>query len=205
MRKLFVKTGLIFGFLALLVSCSNILQPTARPRSSTNAAPAVTLTVSDTSPSVGEMVTFTTVATDADGDTLTYTWYLNDVQQSATDANVTWTPTESGSFVIKVVVSDGSKTAEASKVIVVSAVGTLRVSNQSEYAVWYIYASASTSAWGNDLLGSSTLLAGNYKDFTLPVGTYYFRAETSSTYNVYWQTTNMFTITEGGTFTWTLN
>ncbi len=82
---------------------------TSSPRSiNVNTRPVVSdITVSPSSPQTGQTVTLTAVATDADGDTLTYEWYIQNVKQSGTGASITWTPSSAGTYTVEVRVSDG--------------------------------------------------------------------------------------------------
>jgi hypothetical protein len=55
---------------------------------------------------------------------------------------------------------------------------TLTVINNTDTAVWYVYISPSTSSeWGDDLLGSSTIQPGDSYTFNVTEGTYDLKAE----------------------------
>jgi hypothetical protein len=57
----------------------------------------------------------------------------------------------------------------------------LTVYNGTGNSIWYIYISPTTSSsWGDDWLGSSTLSAGETTSFSVPAGSYDLKAEDSS-------------------------
>lgn len=94
----------------------------------TNEAPTVTLTADTSSVAVGDIVNVEADASDPDGDSLTYTWYLDDeLQTEATEPEVTWTAT-AGDHTIKVKVSDGEESAEDSLTISVQSAPTVTLS-----------------------------------------------------------------------------
>ena len=94
-----------------------------------NTKPVVTnITVSPSAPQSGQTVTLTAVATDADNDTLTYEWYIQNVKQTGTTASITWTPSSAGSYTIEVRVSDGKVTTPVTLSNTVSVTGA--VTNQ---------------------------------------------------------------------------
>ena len=72
-----------------------------------NQPPDVTLSYSPSSPVAGKPITFTADASDPDGDTLKYTWYLSGAQQGASSSSVKWSDPSVGTHSIRVVVSDG--------------------------------------------------------------------------------------------------
>ncbi len=77
--------------------------------SSTNRPPVInSLTASKNNPQVGEQVNIAVNATDPDGDNLFYKWWLGGSLTSASTPSVNFTPPESGSFTVKVEVSDGN-------------------------------------------------------------------------------------------------
>lgn len=84
-----------------------------------NNPPEITsFNVPDTA-NLGETVTLSIDATDPDGDSLSYSWYINNVLVS-NDSSFDWTPDTNGSIEIKVVVSDGFDTTEELKTVTVS-------------------------------------------------------------------------------------
>jgi len=74
-----------------------------------NQAPAITgLSASPASVAPGDSSTITCVATDPDGDTLTYDWSASDGTISGTGSIVNWVaPGWEGTFIISVTVDDG--------------------------------------------------------------------------------------------------
>jgi hypothetical protein len=82
--------------------------------------------------------------------------------------------------------------------------GSLQVVNGTTLVITELYASpAGGGAWGQDLLATQINPAGTYNLTPLPVGSYDFRAVASDGI-AYWQA-NAVAITDGGTFSWTLN
>jgi len=58
---------------------------------------------------------------------------------------------------------------------------TIELINNSGQTIWYVYLSLSTSSeWGDDQLGSSTVGPGNSHAFQVPPGTYDLKAEDSA-------------------------
>ncbi|RLB69786.1 MAG: hypothetical protein DRH03_08030, partial [Deltaproteobacteria bacterium] len=81
---------------------------TAASTDSQNHAPTVSLNFSPAQPVVGSPINFTATAADADGDTLSYKWYLDGALQSGvTTTTVKWSQPSVGVHALKVVVSDG--------------------------------------------------------------------------------------------------
>lgn len=94
-----------------------------------NTRPSVTnITVTPTAPQTGQTVTLTAVATDADGDTLTYEWYIQNVKQTGTGASISWIPSSAATYTIEVKVSDGKVSTPVSFTKTVTVTGT--VTNQ---------------------------------------------------------------------------
>jgi len=78
----------------------------------TNHAPTITSTsANQTTVNAGWQVTISTVASDIDGDTLTYSYSATGGTITGSSANVVWTaPTTNGTYTITVTVSDGKLT-----------------------------------------------------------------------------------------------
>lgn len=94
-----------------------------------NTKPSVTnITVNPTAPQTGQTVTLTAVATDADGDTLTFEWYIQNVKQTGTGASISWTPSSAATYTIEVKVSDGKVSTPVSFTKTVTVTGA--VTNQ---------------------------------------------------------------------------
>ena len=78
------------------------------PPPSENHPPTVSLSYSPPNPTTNDTIYFTAVASDPDGDDLTYRWFLNGVEQTnATAPHVQWANPSEGTYTIRVVVSDG--------------------------------------------------------------------------------------------------
>jgi len=72
-----------------------------------NHAPTVSLNYTPAQPEIGTPINFTATAADADGDPLSYAWYLDgDLQSGAVSSVVNWSQPSQGSHTLKVVVSD---------------------------------------------------------------------------------------------------
>ncbi len=81
---------------------------------------------------------------------------------------------------------------------------TLRIVNNSSYTIYYVYISpSSSSTWGDDQLGESTIAPGYYYDFTLTPDTYDLKAEASG--HVLLATEYSVSFADGETKTWTLS
>lgn len=82
-----------------------------------NPAPVITaITASPDVASVGSTVLFAATASDTDGDTLTYTWYVNGSSVAGPTADLnqyTWNASSTGSYTVKVSVTDGTTTVTA--------------------------------------------------------------------------------------------
>ncbi len=73
-----------------------------------NRPPRVRLSYSPANPTPTDTIYFHADASDPDGDSLTYRWFLNDVEQKrATAPSVQWANPSPGTYTMRVVVSDG--------------------------------------------------------------------------------------------------
>jgi plastocyanin len=85
-----------------------------------NGAPTVSLAASTTTPSTGQLVTFTATASDPDGDTLAYAWDFDDGTWGPNAATATKTFSAARAHNVRLVVSDmKGRTASASVLITV--------------------------------------------------------------------------------------
>jgi len=77
----------------------------------TNTAPAINSHSPDTDPSIepGDTQDFSISVSDAESNTLTYAWFVNDLQQTDTDDSFSYTAIEEGIFTIKATVSDATE------------------------------------------------------------------------------------------------
>ena len=116
----------------------NIVQ--AGQTSTTNRPPTVTLTYSPANPTPADTVVFTATASDPDGDTLSYSWYLDGAEQTGvTNSEVRWNTPPAGTHTVRVVVSDGRGGMDDASVTLTVGNGTGRVSHTYEsVAGWYI-------------------------------------------------------------------
>jgi len=91
-----------------------------------NSAPTVNIQEGDVTVSNGVEATFTAAASDTDGDTLTYQWYVDDAA-AAGETSITFkisrTPSVRTTYAIKVEVSDGKASGSASVTLTVQAPG----------------------------------------------------------------------------------
>lgn len=175
------------------------------PFFSTNSKPTVSLSYDNYTPTKGLGTTITATAFDSDEDVLSYSWYINDVLQTgvlATDDTVAWTPSATGTFTIKVVVSDGKASAEATLSLTMKEPATLRINNNSDSTISYVYiVPAGASSWGNNLLGSYYISPGYYNTFSCKEGSYDMRVVTY--YDQSAQRYNQ-ALTSDQTFTWNI-
>jgi len=109
---------LLFLFLVVIfIGCEEdvVTEPT-------NKAPKIkSISSSPASVKVNEAVILNCVATDADGDDLTYTWSADEGNfiSGTFGRSVTWrSPSEEGTFLIQVIVSDGKEINEKEKTII---------------------------------------------------------------------------------------
>jgi hypothetical protein len=106
-----------------------------------NNPPTITsLTASPASVASGGSSTITCVATDPDGNTLTYTWTASGGNISGTGSTVTWiAPGVEGSFTISVTVDDGrGGTVTADYQITVAAPGSINITSVPVGATVYL-------------------------------------------------------------------
>jgi len=99
---------ILISTIALFFSCSE-----DQPTEPTNNAPIIqSISASPSSIKVNETNSLSCVATDADGDNLTYTWSSDNgtFPNGTSDSFVKWkAPSEEGTYKIEVIVSDGEK------------------------------------------------------------------------------------------------
>ncbi len=177
---------LLFSFVAfipLLTSCDN---ESADPN---NSAPSIQFISADPpSLKVNESTTLTCVASDPDGDNLTYAWSADKgfFTNGDADSTITWTaPNEVGSFVIKVSVNDGKLTDQKEDTILVfeDGIGIL------EGIVYKINSTTTISGVLVEVGGQSftTGEGGTYKIENIPTGEISIKA-TMNDYKTYIQT-----------------
>jgi len=97
----------------------------------TNTAPSVDSFTPDADTSIeeGEAVDFSVTSTDADSDSLTYAWYIDDVDQSHTTASFSNTFATVGIYTVKVEISDGTDTITQSWTVAVQTEEELEVAS----------------------------------------------------------------------------
>jgi len=127
-----------------------------------NSAPSIEdIIYSPSSPETNSSVTFNTIATDADGDSLTYNWsaLVGSFSSSGIGNPMNWYITEPGEIEITCTVSDGKEIVSKSiSVVVAQEVGSL---------VGYVYDSESDEA----IIGVSISIAEN-TTYSLADGSY---------------------------------
>ena len=116
MKRTFALSLLLFG----LMSCSLLDENKPGPQPS-NTAPTVTLSASTLSGVAPLQVTFTATASDAENDTLSYSWSIPGAANSPTASQ---TFTAAGSYPVSVKVSDGQLETSASTTVTVTEAGT---------------------------------------------------------------------------------
>lgn len=107
---------LILSSLAVLLTCGE-----EKPTEPTNSVPEIhSVSASPTTIKVNEMTSLSCVATDADGDDLSYAWSADEGSfiQGTQGPSVTWkSPSSVGDYEVIVIVSDGKKIAESNTMI----------------------------------------------------------------------------------------
>jgi hypothetical protein len=107
-----------------------------------NTPPAITsLTPSATNVAPEESCTIGCVASDADGDTLTYAWEATGGTISGTGSNVSWTaPATEGTYTITVTVSDehGGTTSDSCDIVVEMKFGAIDINSSPAGALVYL-------------------------------------------------------------------
>lgn len=86
-----------------------------------NSAPVIqSITASDVNPTPGEIITLSCVASDPDGDALSYLWKANGTEIGENAASISWqTPSSAATVSITVEVSDGTTQAQRNLSVVV--------------------------------------------------------------------------------------
>ena len=128
--KLFLKTSIIAGIIALITACGGStfeLFPDTDSDTPANTAPVANAGPSQNVP-VGATVTLNgSASSDANGNTLTYSWSFTSrpsgsgaTLTGATAVNPTFTADVAGSYVVSLVVNDGKTNSAASSVTITS-------------------------------------------------------------------------------------
>ncbi len=115
MRKIFMALFLLL--MVLFMSC----EEDALTESINNGPEIKSISSSPVSVKVNETVILNCVATDADGDDLSYTWSADqgNFTNGTMGPSVNWiSPSKEGAFVIQVIVSDGKEIDEKEKTII---------------------------------------------------------------------------------------
>jgi hypothetical protein len=140
-----------------------------------NTAPALTLSSSSYDVYSDETFTVTATATDAESDTLTYAWYLDDTLQTftGTSTGIFFLATTAGYHTVKVTVSETYHSTSQTKEIYVRATGSLRlVNNETVSKLTQLYCVTAGSAWGSDYLTSDIAPGGSYILYGIDPGYY---------------------------------
>jgi hypothetical protein len=179
-----VGLAMVFAAVLMLGGCIFIF----------NSDPVVTLTSSLTGNSCywGEDVYYYANATDEDGDTLNYTWYLDGVEQPgvADYSTIVFIPQTNDLFTIQVVVSDNYGGDDSASMDLTSVVGSyLNIdNNHTTQAVTGVFIRHGTeTSWDWDANHISVPIPANTGNVTLgvPVGILDLRAESSATFWAY--------------------
>ncbi|MDP3728572.1 MAG: Ig-like domain-containing protein [bacterium] len=130
---------------------SNSFTITVGSASTTNTAPIINSHSPDTDPAIepGDTQDFSLSVSDAESNTLTYTWYVNDIIQTDTDENFSYTAIEEGVFTIKATVSDG--TTETTQIWTLT-VGNIVISEIDVDSI--LTESTSSAVCGNKIIES---------------------------------------------------
>jgi hypothetical protein len=156
-----------------------------------NTAPTVSLNVSDSSLYSDDIASFTATAYDADGDSMTYTWYVNGSAVSGSENSQSryWLTSSTIYPEVYVVVDDGYDGITTSNTVymTISPAASFRVVNSSGATIYYVQVSTTSgSSWSADYLGNQTL-PNNY---TLRVtglsGGYYYMIRATDYYSDTW-------------------
>ena len=120
-RKLKGKIIVLLVCMALLVGVlSGCIEDEEEEPTPTNNAPVASFTssVAHNNTTAGGTVTFTDASTDADGDTLTYSWVFGDTTTNTTQ-NPSHTYAANGTYTVALTVSDGTDTGTKSASVIV--------------------------------------------------------------------------------------
>jgi hypothetical protein len=102
--------SLKLGILALLFVALTIFPGCGGTAPPINHSPTIIILTADSSSiNINQSITITSIATDQDGDTLTYIWTKNGGTISGSGSTITWTaPATAGTYAITCIVSDGN-------------------------------------------------------------------------------------------------
>lgn len=213
-KQTFFLSLLAAGAALVLTNCTNLLgngngndgnASSSTPSSSTpstggntNSAPAVNLTVTNSN---GEQISSFwsdqffyayASASDADGDSLSYQWYVNNVLDSSLSTKkiyVNWLTSTQVSRNLKVVVSDGKTTASANVTVTINPGASLQINNDSIYTILKVYwglqstipsdYSTSTFAYTSKIGGTIAPNGGGWRLWGITPGIYWMRYDKS--------------------------
>jgi hypothetical protein len=156
-----------------------------------DSAPTVALSLSASTVNSGATFTATATANDVDGDALTYSWYVNDVAQSATGATFSSAYVEhvaDSTYTIKVYVSDGTLSASASTNLTVKTDNTapsvtLDSNKTTVYSDQTFTLTATATDAENDSLSYTWYLDDTLQTVTASTTGAYFLEKTSDAYH----------------------
>ena len=198
--KLAIAGLLLVLPVALLMGCSD------DDKSKSNSPPTIaSVTVSPNSVSPGGSCIITVLATDPDGDALTYTYGISGGTTTGAGASVTWTlPSTPGAYSVLVTVSDGSLTASQQAGVTVTqpqtqVTGTLTLVpgdpgdvRNSQVALY-----ATLADWANYapfiFVGAqgATASSASYTIGPIPAGTYYIDAWRDNDSDGFWSVADL--------------
>jgi hypothetical protein len=138
-----------------------------------NNNPTVNLTSSHASWSYwGDDVFLDASASDEDGDSLSYKWYLDGEEQTQVEdeLSITYAPQVEGSHTIRVTVSDGwGGSASDSITLEVYEGGYLQINNESTHTMYSVHVKRSSEDnWGPDHLFGDSIYAGTSEVILVP-------------------------------------
>jgi len=137
----------------------------------TNTAPDASFTASDP---VNKTVIFTDTSTDADGDSLTWSWDFGDDVGASTLQNATYTYTSNGIYTVTLTVNDGTDTDTSSVVVTIGTPptagitapeGNITVNTSAQFMDNSTEGDSNITSWSwdfGDYVGTSTLQNATY-------------------------------------------
>jgi hypothetical protein len=156
-----------------------------------NTDPTVSLSAYDTTLYSDDIASFTASGYDADGDSLTYDWYINGTLLDVHTSEISryWLNSSTIYPEVYVIVDDGyGGTATSNTVtMTITAAASFRVINNTGASIYYIRTSTNSGAtWSADYLGSYTLPTGYNIRITGLSDSYFYRIRAFDSTGDYW-------------------
>ncbi len=119
------RTILLAAGILSITGCPEAATPTGDDTADTNTAPVVEISEGNVLAANGASTTFTAVASDADLDPLTFTWFVDGTEQTETSDtfSITRSPAVETDYIIMVEVSDGTESVSDSVTLTIAAPG----------------------------------------------------------------------------------